>query len=127
LTQLELASHSPADGDTKEPTGGGRAATSQPATGGPEQSAARVGRGDADDSGSQASQGPTGRGVGGRFGHERGAVVDGVPVQRGLGTIRYPKASVTMSGKLPVSRMREGRMYGLKGGWGNGPAMAPRP
>ena len=41
----------------------------------------------------------------------------------------YPlsEGSVTMPGRSSVSRMRENRTYGLKGGWGNGPAQAPRP
>jgi hypothetical protein len=37
------------------------------------------------------------------------------------GTVRYPKAAEPSS----VSRMRETRTYGLKGGWGNGHAQAP--
>jgi hypothetical protein len=37
------------------------------------------------------------------------------------------EGSVTMSRRSSVSRMRENRTYGLKGGWGNGPAQAPRP
>ena len=37
------------------------------------------------------------------------------------------EGSVTMSGRSSVSRMRENRTYGLKGGWGNGPLAAPRP
>ena len=32
-----------------------------------------------------------------------------------------PEGSVTMSRRSSVSRMRENRTYGLKGGWGNGP------
>ena len=32
-----------------------------------------------------------------------------------------------MHRRSSVSRMRENRTYGLKGGWGNGPATAPRP
>jgi hypothetical protein len=41
----------------------------------------------------------------------------------------YPlsEGSVTMSKRSSVSRMRENRTYGLKGGWGNGPVQAPRP
>jgi hypothetical protein len=38
-----------------------------------------------------------------------------------------PKGSVTMSRRPSVSRMPENGTYGLKGGWGTGPAMAPRP
>ena len=37
------------------------------------------------------------------------------------------EGSVTMPGRSSVSRMRENRTYGLKGGWGNGPPAAPRP
>ena len=37
------------------------------------------------------------------------------------------EGSVTMSRRSSVSRMRENRTYGLKGGWGNGPLAAPRP
>ena len=37
------------------------------------------------------------------------------------------EGSVTMSRRSSVSRMRENRTYGLKGGWGNGPSQAPRP
>jgi RNA-directed DNA polymerase len=38
-----------------------------------------------------------------------------------------PEGSVTMSRRPSVSRMRENRTYGLKGGWGTGPLAAPRP
>ncbi len=38
-----------------------------------------------------------------------------------------PESCVTMSRSPSESRMRENRTYGLKGGWGTGPAMAPRP
>ena len=37
------------------------------------------------------------------------------------------EGSVTMHRRSSVSRMRENRTYGLKGGWGNGPSQAPRP
>ena len=37
-----------------------------------------------------------------------------------------PEGSVTMSRRPSVSRMRENRTYGLKGGWGNGPALRHR-
>jgi RNA-directed DNA polymerase len=37
-----------------------------------------------------------------------------------MGTIRYPKSCVTMSRRPSESRVRENRMHGLKGGWGNG-------
>ena len=37
------------------------------------------------------------------------------------------EGSVTMSRRSSVSRRRENRTYGLKGGWGNGPLAAPRP
>ena len=37
------------------------------------------------------------------------------------------EGSVTMPRRSSVSRMRENRTYGLKGGWGNGPSQAPRP
>jgi Group II intron, maturase-specific domain/Reverse transcriptase (RNA-dependent DNA polymerase) len=37
------------------------------------------------------------------------------------------EGSVTMPGRSSVSRMRENRTYGLKGGWGNRPARALRP
>ncbi len=39
-----------------------------------------------------------------------------------------PEGGVTMSRRSSVSRMRENRTYGLKGGWGTGLALrAPRP
>ena len=38
-----------------------------------------------------------------------------------------PEGGVTMSRRPSVSRVRENRTHGLKGGWGNGPATAPRP
>ena len=38
-----------------------------------------------------------------------------------------PEGCVTMSRRPSVSRVRENRTHGLKGGWGNGPATAPRP
>ncbi len=38
------------------------------------------------------------------------------------GTDPLSEGSVTMSRRSSVSRMRENRTYGLKGGWGNGPA-----
>ena len=38
-----------------------------------------------------------------------------------------PEGCVTMSRTPSVSRVRENRTHGLKGGWGNGPATAPRP
>ena len=43
---------------------------------------------------------------------------------QGLHQLRHhplPEGSVTMSRRPSVSRMRENRTYGLKGGWGNGP------
>jgi RNA-directed DNA polymerase len=44
-----------------------------------------------------------------------------------MGTIRYPNG-VTMSRRPSVSRMRENRTYGLKGGWGTGSDLwTPRP
>jgi hypothetical protein len=51
----------------------------------------------------------------------------------GLEALQAPRhhplsdGSVTMSRRSSVSRMRENRTYGLKGGWGNGPSQAPRP
>ena len=40
-----------------------------------------------------------------------------------LGTVRYPgKAQLPRSERPPVSRVRETRMHGLKGGAGNGQA-----
>ena len=39
-----------------------------------------------------------------------------------------PEGSVTMSRRPSVSRVRENRTHGLKGGWGTGSALqAPRP
>jgi hypothetical protein len=38
-----------------------------------------------------------------------------------------PEGSVTMSRRPSVSRVRENRTHGLKGEWGTGPAMTPRP
>ena len=39
-----------------------------------------------------------------------------------------PEGSVTMSRRSSVSRVRENRTHGLKGGWGNGSALRiPRP
>src|ERR1700731_2045373 len=38
-----------------------------------------------------------------------------------------PEGGVTMSRRPSVSRMRENRTYGSKGGWGTGLARAPRP
>jgi hypothetical protein len=39
-----------------------------------------------------------------------------------------PEGGVTMSRRSSVSRMRENRTYGLKGGWGTGIAQRhPRP
>jgi RNA-directed DNA polymerase len=38
-----------------------------------------------------------------------------------------PEGCVTMPRTPSVSRVRENRTHGLKGGWGNGPATAPRP
>ena len=56
-----------------------------------------------------------------------GPGVDGRMVQRArpLPAPRHhplSEGSVTMSRRSSVSRMRENRTYGLKGGWGNGPA-----
>ena len=44
-----------------------------------------------------------------------------------LGHDPLSEGSVPMSRRSSVSRMRENRTYGLKGGWGNGPLAAPRP
>ena len=38
-----------------------------------------------------------------------------------------PEGGVTMSRRPSVSRMRENRTYGLKGGWGNGPRSGTAP
>ena len=38
-----------------------------------------------------------------------------------------PEGCVTMSRRPSESRVRENRTHGLKGGWGTGPASAPRP
>ncbi len=40
-----------------------------------------------------------------------------------MGTIRYPKGCVTMSRRPSVSRVRENRTHGLKGGWGTSLAL----
>ncbi|MDP2350077.1 MAG: group II intron reverse transcriptase/maturase [Chloroflexota bacterium] len=54
--------------------------------------------------------------------------LNGLGLYRLRGTIRYLRGSVTMRERPSVSRVRENRLHGSKGGWGTGPArQAPRP
>ena len=62
-------------------------------------------------------------------GHVRRALVRGQAAgfSRGTEGGTRVQSGPEQERRSSVSRMRENRTYGLKGGWGNGPAQAPRP
>jgi hypothetical protein len=82
--------------------------------------------------GARVQLAPLGSGNGPEPARGAGRVADRGMVQRAraLPAPRHDplsEGSVAMFRRSSVSRMRENRTYGLKGGWGNVPAQAPRP
>jgi hypothetical protein len=58
------------------------------------------------------------------FSHENGATPAGPSFTTGISQVKV----FTLRGEpRSVNRVREDRTHGVKGGWGNGPAQAPRP